>query len=116
MPRLGEAASARFLNEDDGLPVLIFNLIRFDADTGPGRLENSLFHMRTEFARFGADVGEASSALWEEGDGFWDGVAIVRIRDVTPSPTWSRAPSTMRRLTACVTRSGWRSSCDPFDC
>jgi uncharacterized protein (DUF1330 family) len=37
--------------------------------------------MRAELAAFGAEVvyiGETSSALWEEGGGLWDAVAIVR--------------------------------------
>lgn len=81
MPRLDEAAFARFLDEDDGLPVLILNLMRFPVDTGPSRLEDSLVRMRGELAGFGAEVvyiGETSSALWEEGGGPWDAVAIVR--------------------------------------
>ncbi|WP_216351839.1 hypothetical protein [Brevundimonas sp. LM2] len=55
--------------------------MRFDANTGPSRLEDALFRMRTELTRFGAEVvyvGETSSALWEEGGGPWDAVAIVR--------------------------------------
>lgn len=60
---------------------MILNLMRFHAETGPSRLEDALFLMRTELARFGAElvyVGETSAALWEDGGGPWDAVAIVR--------------------------------------
>jgi hypothetical protein len=81
MPRLDEGAFARFLDEDDGRPVLIFNLMRFGTETGPNRLADVLADIRMELARFGAEVvyiGETSSTLWEDGGGPWDAVAIVR--------------------------------------
>lgn len=108
MARLDEAAFARFLDEDDGLPVVIFNLLRFDAETGPGRCAEALARIGPELARYGAEVvyiGDAPAVLWEDGGGVWDAVAIVRypsrraFADMVETSEYYEAPNTLRDAT-----------------
>lgn len=80
-PRLDEAALARFLDEDDGRPVVILSLLRFPAETGIGRCAEYLSAIRPELARYGAElvyVGDGRAALWDDETGAWDAVSIVR--------------------------------------
>lgn len=105
LSRLDEDAFARFLDDDDGLPVVIFNLLRFEADSGPDRFGKALARMHPELARFGAEVvfvGDAPAALWEDGGGPWDAVAIVRypsrraFADMVETSESYETPNTLR--------------------
>lgn len=105
MPRLDEGAFARFLDDDDGLPVVIFNLLRFEAETGPDRFSTALARMHPELAHYGAEiiyVGEAPAALWEDGGGPWDAVAIIRypsrraFADMVETSEYYETPNTLR--------------------
>lgn len=108
LPRLDEAAFARFLDEDDGLPVVIFNLLRFDTDTGPGRCSEAVARIRPELERYGAElvyVGEGPAMLWDDGSGLWDAVAIVQypsrraFADMVETSEYFEVPSSLRDAT-----------------
>jgi uncharacterized protein (DUF1330 family) len=81
MLTLIEDALENFLNEDDGQPVVMLNLLRFQTDGGPERYADYLAVAAPIVARFGAEivyVGNGLRALSAEPGQAWDAVALVR--------------------------------------
>lgn len=76
-----EDAFERFLNEDDGQPIVMLNLLRFQQDGGGERYTNYLAVAAPIVARFGAEivyVGNGLPPLSAEPGQAWDAVALVR--------------------------------------
>lgn len=70
----------RFLQEDDGQPVVMLNLLRF-VPGGQSRYEEYLRHFRPHAAAVGAQVlylGRGSTAVVAETGQDWDAVLLVR--------------------------------------
>ncbi|WLS10119.1 DUF1330 domain-containing protein [Shinella sumterensis] len=81
MLTLIEDAFERFLNDDDGQPVVMLNLLRFREDGGRERYAEYLAVAGPIVARFGAEivyVGNGLPALSAEPGQAWDAVALVR--------------------------------------
>ncbi|WLR97367.1 DUF1330 domain-containing protein [Shinella sumterensis] len=81
MLTLIEDAFERFLNDDDGQPVVMLNLLRFQEDGGRERYAQYLAVATPIVARFGAEivyVGNGLPALSAEPGQAWDAVALVR--------------------------------------
>jgi uncharacterized protein (DUF1330 family) len=71
----------RFLAEDDGKPVVMLNLMRFQADGGRDRYLQYLGMAGPLTARYGAEIvyaGDGGTALAAEPGQSWDAVALVR--------------------------------------
>ena len=90
----------RFLEEDDGQPIVMLNLLRFHADGGRERYADYLAAAGPLVARYGAEivtVGDGLPALSAENGRpgtpwRWCAIPIGK-----PSPAWSEIPSTGRR-------------------
>lgn len=70
-----------FMAEDDGLPIVMLNLLRFRPDGGRERYAAYLEVAGPLVARYGAEivyVGEGLPALSAETGQAWDAVALVR--------------------------------------
>lgn len=81
MLTLIEDAFESFLNDDDGQPVVMLNLLRFREDGGRERYAEYLVVATPIVARFGAEivyVGNGLPALSAEPGQAWDAVALVR--------------------------------------
>lgn len=81
MLTLIEDAFENFLNDDDGQPVVMLNLLRFREDGGRERYSEYLAVATPIVARFGAEivyVGNGLPALSAEPGQAWDAVALVR--------------------------------------
>ncbi|MCD1265593.1 hypothetical protein B5M44_11325 [Shinella sumterensis] len=81
MLTLIEDAFESFLNDDDGQPVVMLNLLRFREDGGRERYAEYLAVATPIVARFGAEivyVGNGLPALSAEPGQAWDAVALVR--------------------------------------
>ncbi|MXN53006.1 DUF1330 domain-containing protein [Shinella sp. AETb1-6] len=81
MLTLIEDAFERFLNDDDGQPVVMLNLLRFREDGGRERYAEYLAVATPIVARFGAEIayiGNGLPALSAEPGQAWDAVALVR--------------------------------------
>ncbi len=71
----------RFLKEDDGRPVVMLNLLRFQKDGGSERYADYLAVAAPIVARFGGEivyVGNGLPALSAEPGQAWDAMALVR--------------------------------------
>ena len=71
----------RFLEEDDGQPIVMLNLLRFQADDGRERYSDYLAAARPRVARYGAAVvyvGDGLPALSAENGQAWDAMALAR--------------------------------------
>jgi uncharacterized protein (DUF1330 family) len=71
----------RFLREDDGKPVTMLNLLRFDPDGGRERYDDYIRMAVPLLARYGAEViyaGEGLAPLSAEEGQAWDSVVLVR--------------------------------------
>lgn len=81
MLTLIEDAFENFLNDDDGQPVVMLNLLRFRENGGRERYAEYLAVATPIVARFGAEivyVGNGLTALSAESGQAWDAVALVR--------------------------------------
>ncbi|UPA24140.1 DUF1330 domain-containing protein [Shinella oryzae] len=81
MLTLIENAFESFLNDDDGQPVVMLNLLRFRENGGRERYAEYLAVAAPIVARFGAEivyVGNGLPALSAEPGQAWDAVALVR--------------------------------------
>jgi uncharacterized protein (DUF1330 family) len=81
MLTLIEDEFGRFLNEDDGQPIVMLNLLRFREEGGRERYAEYLAVATPIVARFGAEivyVGNGLPALSAEPGQAWDAVALVR--------------------------------------
>lgn len=81
MLTLIEDAFESFLNDDDGQPIVMLNLLRFREDGGRERYTEYLAVATPIVARFGAEivyVGNGLPALSAEPGQAWDAVALVR--------------------------------------
>jgi len=71
----------RFLAEDDDQPVVMLNLLRFQASGGKQRYIDYLAMAGPIVARYGAEIlfaGDGATALCAEPGQSWDAVALVR--------------------------------------
>lgn len=71
----------RFLEKDDGKPVVMLNLLRFHQQGGRERYADYLAVAQPIVARFGAEilfVGDGLPALSAEAGQAWDAVALIR--------------------------------------
>lgn len=71
----------RFLAEDDDQPVVMLNLLRFQADGGKQRYLDYLAMAGPIVARYEAEIlfaGDGATALCAEPGQSWDAVALVR--------------------------------------
>lgn len=71
----------RFLAEDDGKPVVMLNLLRFQPDGGRERYFEYMNMVGTLVARYGAEIlyaGDGGTPLAAEPGQSWDTVALVR--------------------------------------
>jgi uncharacterized protein (DUF1330 family) len=71
----------RFLEEDDGQPIVMLNLLRFHADGSRERYADYLAAAGPLVARYGAEivtVGDDLPALSAENGQAWDAMALVR--------------------------------------
>lgn len=81
MLTLIEDAFESFLNDDDGQPIVMLNLLRFREDGGRERYAEYLAVATPIVARFRAEivyVGNGLPALSAEPGQAWDAVALVR--------------------------------------
>ncbi len=81
MLTLIEDALEQLLNEDDGQPIVMLNLLRFREGGGRERYAEYLTVASPIIARFGAEivyVGDGLPALSAEPGQAWDAVALVR--------------------------------------
>lgn len=81
MLSLIEDVFEKFLADDDGQPVVMLNLLRFQEDGGRERYADYLAAATPIGARFGAQlvyVGHGLPALSAEPGQTWDAVALVR--------------------------------------
>ncbi|WLS03504.1 DUF1330 domain-containing protein [Shinella oryzae] len=81
MLTLIEDAFENFLDDDDGQPIVMLNLLRFREDGGRERYAEYLAVATPIVARFGAEivyVGNGLPALSAEPGQAWDAVALVR--------------------------------------
>ena len=70
-----------FLAEDDGKPVVILNLLRFEPDGGRERWSEYTAVAGPVIGRYGAEmvfVGDTMRALSAEAGQTWDAVALIR--------------------------------------
>ena len=70
-----------FLQQDDGKPIVMLNLLRFQPDGGRARYAEYLAVAGPLVARYGAEivyVGDGLPALSAEQGQSWDAVALVR--------------------------------------
>jgi uncharacterized protein (DUF1330 family) len=71
----------RFIKEDDGKPVVMLNLLRFQPDGGRERYSKYIALSGPLVARYGGEVvyvGDGLPALAAEDGQTWDAVALVR--------------------------------------
>ncbi|CAN5122204.1 DUF1330 domain-containing protein [soil metagenome] len=71
----------RFIAEDDGQPVVMLNLLRFQPDGGRDRYRRYLEMAGPVVARHGAEIvfaGDGLTALAAEPGQDWDAVVLVR--------------------------------------
>jgi uncharacterized protein (DUF1330 family) len=71
----------RFLEEDDGQPIGMLNLLRFQTQGGRERYSDTLAAAGPLAARYGAEivtVGDGLPALSAEDGQAWDAMALVR--------------------------------------
>jgi uncharacterized protein (DUF1330 family) len=69
------------LDEDDGQPIVMLNLLRFHADGGRERYADDLAAADPLVARYGAEivtVGDGLPALSAENGRAWEAMALVR--------------------------------------
>ncbi|WHZ33673.1 DUF1330 domain-containing protein [Sagittula sp. MA-2] len=81
MLTLIEDEFSRFMTEDDGLPVVMLNLLRFRPDGGREQYAAYLEVAAPLLAKYGAEidyVGQGLPALSAESGQAWDAVALVR--------------------------------------
>lgn len=81
MVSLSQTAIEAFLSEEDDAPVVMLNLIRFQADGGRERYLEYLGMAKPILARFGAGIvfgGDGLSVLTEGQAQGWDAVVLVR--------------------------------------
>ena len=70
-----------FIDQDDGQPVVMLNLLRFKADGGRERYQEYLAKAGPAIGRCGADImfaGNGLRAIAAEPGQSWDAVALVR--------------------------------------
>ncbi len=71
----------RFLSEDDGKPIVMLNLVRFQPEGGRDRYLKYLSMASPLVARYGAEIvfaGDGATALAAEPGQAWDAVALVK--------------------------------------
>ncbi len=71
----------RFLSEDDGEPVVMLNLLRFQPDDGRERYFDYVTMVGPLVARYGAEIlyaGDGAPPLAAEAGQAWDAVALVQ--------------------------------------
>jgi uncharacterized protein (DUF1330 family) len=81
MVALSPAALEAFLTEQDDTPVVMLNLIRFQADGGRDRYLEYLGIAKPILARFGAKIlfgGDGLAVLTNGRSQGWDAVALVQ--------------------------------------
>lgn len=96
----------RFLQDDDGQPIVMLNLLRFRPDGGRDRYAEYLAVAGPVVARYGAEivyVGDGLPALSAEHGQAWDAVALVRyptrraFADMTEDPDYRLQAGPMRQ-------------------
>lgn len=96
----------RFLHDDDGKPVVMLNLLRFQPDGGRERYAKYLAAAGPLVARYGAEivyVGDGLPALSAEKGQSWDAMALVRypsrraFADMVEDPDYRQQAGPMRR-------------------
>jgi hypothetical protein len=91
----------RFLDEDDGQPIVMLNLLRFHADGGRERYADDLAAADPLVARYGAEivtVGDGLPALSAENGQAWDAMVLGRRRSPRPCCSPSAWPGDCVRL------------------
>jgi uncharacterized protein (DUF1330 family) len=81
MTSINPADLDRFLDDDDGKPVVMLNLLRFQPDGGRERYGEYLSAAGPVVARFGAEivfVGDGLTPLVATPGQAWDAVVLVR--------------------------------------
>lgn len=81
MSSLARADVDRFLAEDDGKPVVMLNLLRFQPDGGRERYFEYVNMVLPLVARYGAEIiyaGDGATPLAAEPGQAWDTVVLVR--------------------------------------
>jgi uncharacterized protein (DUF1330 family) len=71
----------RFLTEDDGKPIVILNLLRFEPNGGRERWSTYTAAAGPILGRYGAEmvfVGDTMPALFAEAGQPWDSMALIR--------------------------------------
>lgn len=96
----------RFLQDDDGKPIVMLNLLRFRPDGGRQRYAEYLAAAAPLVARYGAEivyVGDGLPALSAEDGQAWDAMALVRYRsrqafaDMVRDPDYREKAGPMRQ-------------------
>ena len=106
----------RFLDEDDGQPIVMLNLLRFHADGGRERYADDLAAADPLVARYGAEIVTVGDGL-PRGQRRTGGLAkpwrSCAIPPGKPSPAWSPIPTTAKRLALSERRRSPRPCCSP---
>lgn len=97
---------ARFLADDDGRPIVMLNLLRFQPEGGRDRYSDYLTVAAPLVASYGAEivyVGDGLPALSAEDGQAWDAVALVRypsrkaFADMVSDPAYRAKAGPMRQ-------------------
>jgi uncharacterized protein (DUF1330 family) len=112
MTTLTQDAIERFFAEDDGQPVVMLNLVRFQPDGGRALYEQYLHLAGPALGRLGAEIlfaGDGLTPLAANAGEEWDAVALVRypsrraFADLLADPDYQKAdPLRVSALSAAV--------------
>lgn len=112
MTTLDPSAIDRFMAEDDGQPIVMLNLVRYQPDGGEALYGEYLSLAGPVLARLGAEIlfaGNGSAPLAAKPGEQWDAVALVRypsrraFADLLADPEYQKAdPIRVSALTAAI--------------
>ena len=106
----------RFLDEDDGQPIVMLNLLRFHADGGRERYADDLAAADPLVARYGAEivtVGDGLPALSAENGQAWEAMALVRYPTRQAFARMVADPDYREKLALSGRRRSPRPCCSP---
>jgi len=106
----------RFLTEDDGKPIVILNLLRFEPNGGRERWSAYTAAAGPILRRYGAEmvfVGDTMPALSAEAGQLWDSVALIRYPNRHAYANLANDPNTERKPSRYA-RQHSKPWCNPY--